>query len=58
LHEEHAKEMNKVMSDSRLKRKSMKNLSEMSSSLKDLSASGGSQIIKKMLGTNIPPEQQ
>jgi hypothetical protein len=39
--------MNKVMTDSRSKRKSMKNLSELSSSLKDLSVSGGSQIVKK-----------
>jgi hypothetical protein len=34
------------MTDSRLKRKSMKNLSE-SSSLRDLSADGNSSIIKK-----------
>jgi hypothetical protein len=43
------------MSDSRSKRKSMKNLSELSSSLKDLSASGGSQIIKK---TSLPHDSQ
>ena len=34
------------MTESRLKRKSMKNLSE-SSSLRDISADGGSTIIKK-----------
>ena len=39
LHEEHAQQISKVMTDSRVKRKSMKNLSSVSS-LKQLSADG------------------
>lgn len=43
LHEEHAKQISKVMTDSRVKRKSMKNLSSsVVSSLKELSADGQS----------------
>lgn len=34
LHEEHAQQISKVMTDSRIKRKSMKNLSSSVSSLK------------------------
>jgi hypothetical protein len=41
MHDDHAKEMNKVMTDSKYKRKSARNLSEVSS-LRDLSASSGS----------------
>lgn len=48
LHEDHAKEISKVMTDSRAKRRSMRNFSEVSS-LRDLSADGGSTIIKKPL---------
>ena len=47
LHEDHAKEISKVMTESKIKRKSMRNLSE-SSSLRDLSADGSS-IIKKQV---------
>lgn len=45
------------MTDSRVKRKSMKNLSS-SSSLRDLSASSGSQILKKVQRSNSIHQDQ
>lgn len=58
MHEDHAKEISKVMSQSQVRRRSMKNLSELSS-LRDLSGEGtNSQIRKSILRRDsIDPPQ-
>lgn len=48
MHEDHAKEISKVMSQSQVRRRSMKNLSELSS-LRDLSGEGANSQIQKSI---------
>lgn len=47
MHEDHAREMSKMMSESRVKRRSMKNLSEISS-LRDLAGDNSGNPSKKI----------